>query len=86
MGQTLILEMPNEIYEPLANRAKQTGITPEKLAAEWLELAVRYAVNDPVENLIGAISSDAPDWVNQHDEYLGKALMEQMHSIKSKGD
>ncbi len=39
----------------------------------------KYApVIDPVEPFIGAFPSEVPDWSTKHDEYLGKALMEEM--------
>ena len=83
MGHTLILEVPEDMYEPLAKTAKQAGRTPEELAVEWLVAAIRSAINDPVENFIGAFSSNIPDWADQHDKYIGQALMEQ---IRSEGD
>jgi hypothetical protein len=83
MGHTLTLEMPQEMYEPLAKTAQQTGQTPEDLAAEWLIAAIRKAMSDPVENFIGALSSNVPDWADQHDKYIGQALMEQVRSEES---
>ncbi len=77
MEHTLTIELSEEIYEPLTKTAKETGKTPEELAVEWLLLATRYALNDPVEEFIGAFHSDVPDWADQHDKYLGQALMEE---------
>lgn len=39
MGQTLTLNIPEEIYEPLVKAAQQTGSTPEDLAVQWLAQA-----------------------------------------------
>ena len=86
MGHTLILEVPEDMYESLTKTAKQTGWTPEELAVEWLVTAIRNAINDPVENFIGAFSSSIPDWADQHDKYLGQALMEQMHDEGDEGN
>ena len=80
MGHTLILEVPEDVYEPLAKTAEQRGATPEKLAVEWLVIAIHKAVDDPIENFIGAFSSDIPDWADEHDKYVGLALMQQMRS------
>ena len=85
MGRKLVLEMPEDMYEPLAEIAKQTGRTPEELAVEWLVTAICNAINDPVENFIGAFSSNIPDWADQHDKYAGRALMEQMRSEGDEG-
>lgn len=78
MERTLTLELSDEIYEPLTRTAKETGKTPEELAVEWLLLAIRDALNDPVEDFIGAFHSDIPDWADQHDKYLGQALVAEM--------
>lgn len=83
MGRTLMLEVPEDMYEPLAKTAKQTGQTPEALAVEWLMTAIRNAVNDPVENFIGAFRSNTPDWADEHDKYIGQALVAQMLNEKN---
>lgn len=85
MGHTLTLEVPEDAYEPLAETAKQRGSTAEELAVEWLVTAIHKAMNDPVENFIGAFSSSVPDWADQHDKYLGQALMDQMHDDGDEG-
>ena len=76
MAYSLILEVPEDLYEPLAKTAKRTGRTPEELAIEWLAIAVQSMLDDPVENFIGAFSSNVPDWANEHDKYIGQALVE----------
>lgn len=85
MGHTLILDVPEDVYEPLAKTAKQRGSTPEELAVEWLMTAIHHAMNDPVENFIGAFSSSVPDWADQHDAYLGQAVMDQMRGAEDEG-
>jgi hypothetical protein len=32
--------------------------------------------DDPVEQFIGTIKNPVPDWVDNHDQYLGNAVME----------
>jgi hypothetical protein len=76
MEHTLTLEVPETIYEPLVKAAEQTGRTPEELALEWLVTAMRAAIEDPVENFIGAFRGSISDWADQHDKYLGQTLME----------
>jgi len=83
MGHTLILEVPEDAYKPLAETAKKKGSTPEELAVEWLITAIYHAMNDPVENFIGAFSSSVPDWADQHNTYLGQAVMDQMHGVEN---
>ncbi len=74
MMHTLVIEVSEDVYEPLSERARQTGVTPEEFAAKWLMSAVS-PINDPLENFIGAFSSNVPDWADQHDKYLSQNLM-----------
>ena len=76
MSHQLILDVPNEVYDPLAHTAKNTGATPEQLAVDWLVAMSRHAAKDPVENWIGALPSNISDWSDQHDKYLGEGLLE----------
>jgi hypothetical protein len=39
MIHKLAIEVPNEIYGPLADTAKRTGTTPEEQAVKWLAAA-----------------------------------------------
>ena len=86
MEHTLVLEVPEDIYEPLAKTAQRTGQTPEKLATECLITAIQQMLDDPVENFIGAFSSNIQDWADQHDKYLGQALVEQMRDRNDEGN
>ncbi|MFQ5858543.1 MAG: hypothetical protein ACE5LU_23335 [Anaerolineae bacterium] len=86
MEHRLVLEVPEDVYEPITKTAKQRGSSPEELVVEWLVIAIHQAVDDPVENFIGALSSNIPDWADQHDKYLGLALMEQMRREGDEGD
>lgn len=83
MEHTLMLEVPESLYEPLVKAAEQTGRTPEELALEWLVTAIRAALEDPVENFIGVFRGNVPDWADQHDKYIAQTLREQM---ENKGD
>lgn len=76
MSHQLILDLPNEIYDPLAETAKSSGATPEQLAVDWLAAMSRHAAKDPLEKWIGSLPSKVPDWADQHDKYLGDGLME----------
>lgn len=80
MTRTLILEVPENIYDTLQKKAEQLGHTPEELALELLETVDQVATDDPVEKFIGAIKSDVPDWVDQHDAYIARTLMEEMQN------
>jgi hypothetical protein len=74
MSHKLVLDVPDEVYNPLDDAARRTGTTPEALAVAWLSAASRGVAEDPVEKFIGAIRSNVPDWAERHDEYFGKGL------------
>jgi hypothetical protein len=78
MGRTLLLEVPDEIYGPLVQTAQTTGHAPEDLALEWLQLALRNVEHDPLEEFIGALAGPPSDWADQHDDYLGHELIQEM--------
>jgi hypothetical protein len=86
MEHTLKLQVPDGVYEPLIKAAKQAGRTPEELAREWLETAVRTVPEDPIENFIGTIKSNVADWADQHDNYIRQNLIAQMQNTGSEGD
>ncbi len=75
MGKPLILDVPEDIYESLLETAKQTGQPPEELAVQCLVAATKKLINDPIEQFIGAFSSNGSDWADQHDKYLGNSLI-----------
>ena len=75
MSHTLTLDVSEEVYTVLMQTAKQTGQLPETLAVKWLTAVTKHLKDDPVEQFIGAFSSHVSDWADNHDTYLGKALM-----------
>jgi hypothetical protein len=76
MNHQLILDVPNEVYDPLAESAKNSGATPEQLAVEWLTAMTLHTAKDPLEKWIGALPSNVSDWTDQHDQHLGQGMME----------
>jgi hypothetical protein len=82
----MLLEVPEEIYRPLLKTAEQSKQKPETLVIRWLASAVQRFNDDPLEKFIGAFKSDMPDWADQHDKYIGEALMQEMSNQKSQGD
>jgi hypothetical protein len=74
MDHTMTLNVPERVYQNLIQRAHEAGQKPESLAVQLLATATQSGVNDPVETFIGAFSSQASDWADQHDAYLGKNL------------
>jgi hypothetical protein len=85
MSQTLILEIPDDVYKVLTDIARHEGKTPEEMSAQWVATTVERIQHDPVERFIGAFSSGVPDWADRHDEYLGEALMKEAGQEKNEG-
>lgn len=82
MSHTLMIEVPDDLYEPLQKTASQHGQSPEDLVTQWISLAVQQGVDDPLEQFIGALSSQGADtdWADRHDQYLGKAVADTMQT------
>ena len=72
----LQIEVPEEVYESLKRSGEQTGQQPEAVAVRWLVSATEHLEDDPLETFIGAFPSNIADWGDDHDKYLGAAILE----------
>ncbi len=75
MTHALTLELPEHVYETLLKTAKRHGQRPEAVAVQWLATASESRLDGPLEQFIGAFSSNVPDWADRHDEYLEPAML-----------
>lgn len=59
---TLTLEIPEELYQPLRQAAEASDQTIEALILQWLAQRIPppAPTDDPIESLIGSIHSDLP--------------------------
>jgi hypothetical protein len=78
MSYTLTLEVPENVYNSLKKAAERTGKQPEAVAIQLLADATKEFTDDPLEQFIGAFSSQVSDWADQHDKYLGKSVAQTM--------
>ena len=85
MGHTLTLDVPEEVYQSLLQKAEQTGQLPEAVAVQLLATAIQPHVEDPLEQFIGAFSSHSVSWADHHDTYLGTAIRDTLHRNTSEG-
>lgn len=83
MQHTLVIEVPEDVYEPLEKTADQTGKTPEEIAAGWLAIAAQRPP-DPLEKFIGELKGTVPDWADRHDSYLRDALAQEARGEQTK--
>lgn len=70
MGQTIHLQLPDEVFQTLKDEAEKRGQVPENLAAELLVHAMGNSSEDPLESFFGTFDSHGLDWVDNHDQYL----------------
>lgn len=85
MNHSLMLELPENVYESLVKKAKQAGKSPEVLAVQLLTTATQTLLEDPLEPFIGAFNSHGSDWADAHDKYLAVSAKEKMHREEREG-
>jgi hypothetical protein len=79
MVHRLTLDIPDEVYQPLARQARQAGRPVETVAAECLARAVSpRRPSDELLRTAGAIDADVPDLCERLDEYLGQPLNDEL--------
>lgn len=78
MGHALTLDVPGDVYQSLRRQAEQIGQSPEAFAIQLLATATQHLDTDPLEQFIGAFSSDGADWADHHDAYLGQSVRDAM--------
>lgn len=72
MPIALTIEIPDHIYEPLKQKATQTGQTPEQIVSAWVEKAVTRLTDDPLLQLAGAFESE-PSNMKERTRDFGQA-------------
>lgn len=55
---------------------------PEILAAQWVISEARKQADDPLEKFIGKFKLNKTDWADNHDNYIGEMLNENMKAHK----
>jgi hypothetical protein len=86
MGHALTLDVPEDVYQALVQKAEQAGQPPEDIAVQLLATATQHRGDDPLEQFIGAFRSHGGDWADRHDAYLGKAAGNYIDRVTSKGE
>ena len=76
MGQTLRLELPDNVFRSLKKEAEKRGQVPENLAVKLL-VQVIGGSDDPLESFFGTIDSNGLDWADNHDQYLAASKSRQ---------
>ncbi|MBI3944914.1 MAG: hypothetical protein HY321_03275 [Armatimonadetes bacterium] len=71
MGLTLILDVPEETYQVLKNRSRESGRTPVEIARDLLTRSASAGEEDALLQLAGAFEAEATDVSDRHDAYTG---------------
>ena len=82
MTHSLVLEVPESIYQSLVSEAEVEGRTVEEVALERLTVKKPQSAVDPLDEFVGAFDSGGMDWADNHDKYLGESLMREMRGEK----
>ena len=85
MHHRMELDLPEDVYSSLQEAARRAGRPPEGLAVAWLSAVRHHALNDPLEQFIGAIPTSVPDWAARHDEFLGQSLADELKGESGSG-
>ena len=78
MTHSITLELPEQVYRKLAERASKNGKRVEDFAVDQLSNGDSEVIYDPFEKFIGSLHSDIPDWADNHDKYIGEQIMREM--------
>lgn len=85
MGHTLTIDIPEDVYQLLLQKAEQTGQPPEAVAVQLLTTVIQPQSTDPLEQFIGAFDSQGADWADRHDAKLGESIRDTMRREASEG-
>ncbi len=74
MTHSIVLEVPENIYQGIVKEAESKQRKVEEIALERLAKDAPREIDDPLDKFIGAFRSNVPDWADNHDKYLGEEL------------
>ncbi|MEO8073454.1 MAG: hypothetical protein ABI686_09410 [Acidobacteriota bacterium] len=78
MTHSIVLEVPENIYQGIVKEAESKKRKVEEIALERLAKDTPHGIEDPLDEFVGAFRSDVPDWADNHDKYLGENLMREL--------
>jgi hypothetical protein len=87
MTKTLVITLPDYLEQALTAQAKQLNQSPEELILQVLSQQVTAQPQpptaqsteiDPLLPLIGSLTVDIPDLAENHDYYIGQALLREL--------
>jgi hypothetical protein len=82
MSQTFTIDLPEALQQTLINQAAQTQITPEQLIIQALNQYLQPTDTDQLLSLIGTLDLGTTDLAENHDQYIGEALYQELHNAE----
>ncbi len=79
MTHSIVLEVPENIYQEIVKEAESKKRKVEEIALERLAKDAPREIEDPLDKFVGAFRSDVPDWADNHDKYLGEELAKDLN-------
>jgi hypothetical protein len=79
MTHPITIELPDEVYQPLARKAQELGQTVEAVASSCLAQSVQAELpGSRLRRWAGAFASGIPDAASRHHDHLGQALHDEL--------
>jgi hypothetical protein len=78
MTHQLTIEVSEEVFKPLLDKATASGRSPEAVASDLVAQGVFPQPGELLRRWAGAINSGIPDVAERHDEYLGQNLYDEL--------
>ncbi len=79
MTHPLTIEVPDDVYHPLVERANAEGQSPESVALSLVAIALKPPPRGAMlRKWKGALNSGIPDLAERHDHYIGQSLAEEL--------
>jgi len=79
MIHQVLIDVPDEVYQPLLRRAAESGRSLEAVAAECVAQVIQASKPESrTRKWAGALASGVTDASTRHDHYLGAALAEDL--------
>lgn len=87
MVKTFTITVPDDLEQALTAQAERLNKSPEEIVLQLLsqQLIALLQANsaqsvetDPLLRLIGSLNIDVPDLAENHDDYIGQALNQEL--------
>ncbi|HEY9817420.1 MAG TPA: hypothetical protein V6D20_16705 [Candidatus Obscuribacterales bacterium] len=82
----ITIALPDALQQALVHQAAQNQTTPEQLIIQalkqYLQPAITTADTDQLLSLIGTLELGTTDLAENHDQYLGEALYQELRNAE----